>query len=72
LSAREVNLIPVTLPLWEQAARLRGLGLKAPDALHAANAISQQCALFITNGPVFYRVPNLPVVVLTDVLRTPT
>jgi hypothetical protein len=45
LSAREVNLIPVTLPLWEQAARLRGLGLKAPDALHAANAISQQCVL---------------------------
>jgi hypothetical protein len=25
----------------------------------------------ITNDSVFYRVPNLPVVVLTDVLRTP-
>jgi hypothetical protein len=41
------------LPLWEQAARLRGLGLKAPDALHAANAISQQCVLLsrMTHSP---------------------
>jgi len=40
-----VNLIPVTLPLWEQAARLRGLGLKTPNALHAATVLSQQCVL---------------------------
>jgi len=71
LSAPEVTLIPATLPLWEQAARLRGLGLKTPDALHAATALMQQCVLFITNDPIFHRVPNLPVVVLADVLRTP-
>lgn len=70
LSAQEVTLLPATLPLWEQAARLRGLGLKTPDALHAATALGQQCALFITNDPIFRRVPNLTVVVLADVLRS--
>jgi predicted nucleic acid-binding protein len=70
LSAQEVTLLPATLPLWEQAARLRGLGLKTPDALHAATALTQQCVLFITNDPIFRRVPNLPVVVLADVLHT--
>jgi len=71
LSAQEVTLIPATLPIWEQAAHLRGLGLKTPDALHAATALAQQCALFITNDPIFHRVPNLPVVVLADMLHTP-
>ena len=36
LTAKEVELIPTTLSLWEAAARLRSLGLKPPDALHAA------------------------------------
>ncbi|NCC33524.1 MAG: type II toxin-antitoxin system VapC family toxin [Chloroflexia bacterium] len=67
LSAQEVTLFPATLPVWEHAARLRGLGLKTPDALHAATALAQQGALFITNDPIFRRVPNLPVVVLADV-----
>ncbi len=70
LSAREVTLVPAALSIWEHAARLRGLGLKTPDALHAATALSQQCVMFITNDPVFYRVPQLPVVVLADVLRS--
>jgi predicted nucleic acid-binding protein len=70
LSAQEVTLLPATLPVWEQAARLRGLGLKTPDALHAATALAQQCVLFITNDPIFCRVPNLPVVVLADVVSS--
>lgn len=70
LTAQEVSLLPATLPLWEQAARLRGLGLKTPDALHAATALAHQCALFVTNDPIFRRVPNLPVVVLAEVLSS--
>jgi predicted nucleic acid-binding protein len=70
LTARETTLLPATLPLWEQAARLRGLGLKTPDALHTATALAHNCTLFISNDPIFYRVPNLPVVVLADVLRS--
>lgn len=35
LTAREVRLVPATLPIWEHAARLRALGLKTPDAAFA-------------------------------------
>src|SRR5687768_16532740 len=39
LTAREVRLVPTNLTLWEYAARLRALGIKTPDALHAATAL---------------------------------
>ncbi len=70
LSAREVELIPTTLSLWEQAARLRALGLKTPDALHAATGLSAGCALFLTNDAVFMRVPGLPVTVLSAAINS--
>ena len=68
LTAREVELIPTTLALWEQAARLRGLGLKTPDALHAATGLAAGCALFLTNDAALSRVPGLPVAVLSSVI----
>src|SRR5205823_342080 len=37
LTAKEVSLIPANLATWENAAVLRGRGLKTPDALHAAS-----------------------------------
>jgi predicted nucleic acid-binding protein len=68
--AREVQLIPATLSLWEHAARLRAdTGLKTPDALHAATALDTASTLCITNDRDFYRVEGLPVVVLDDLLR---
>jgi predicted nucleic acid-binding protein len=66
LTASEVRLIPATLPLWEQAARLRAFGIRTPDALHAASALTAGCALFVTNDPVFHRVPGLPVALLSE------
>lgn len=66
LSASDVRLIPATLALWEDAAHLRGLGLKTPDALHAATARSAQVALFVTNDATFRRVPGLTVSVLHE------
>lgn len=68
LSVKEVRLVPATLRLWEQAARLRGLGLKTPDALHAATALASGCALFLTNDAQFQRVPSLPVIILKDAI----
>jgi predicted nucleic acid-binding protein len=65
LTAKEVTLIQATLGMWEQAARLRSLGLKTPDALHAATALSAACTAFLTNDAVFNRVPGLPVIVLS-------
>ncbi|HEX6292416.1 MAG TPA: PIN domain-containing protein [Herpetosiphonaceae bacterium] len=53
LTAQEMMLIPATLSIWEHAARLRGLGLKTPDALHAATASTVGCSLLVTNDPIF-------------------
>ena len=69
LTAEEMILIPATLPIWEDAARLRGLGLKTPDALHAATAGAVGCSLFITNDPIFLRVRQLPVTLLNTALN---
>lgn len=68
LMAEEMTLITATLPLWEQAARLRGLGLKTPDALHAATGLAAHCSLFVTNDVIFQRVVGLPVSILNVVL----
>ncbi len=65
LTAQEIELIPATLALWEQAARLRAFGLKTPDALHAATGLAVGCALFLTNDAAFVRVPGLPVTILS-------
>ena len=68
--AAEVELIPNTRSLWEEAAHLRAeTGLKTPDALHAAAAMRSDCALFITNDSDFRRVRGLTVVVLKDLLE---
>lgn len=68
-SAREVRLILATAPLWEEAARLRATtGLKTPDALHAATALTTGSTLFITNDGGFRGVPGLPVAVLHEVV----
>lgn len=68
LTSREVTLKPATLATWEQAARLRALGLKTPDALHAATGLADGCALFLTNDRAFQRVTALPVTVLNDAM----
>jgi len=44
--------------------------LKTPDAIHAATAIVSGCVQLLTNDPAFRRVPNLAVVVLSDMIAT--
>jgi predicted nucleic acid-binding protein len=70
LTAEEMTLITATLPIWEQAARLRSLGLKTPDALHAATGLAVGCSLFVTNDLMFQRVLSLPVIILNTVLSS--
>ena len=68
----DVSLMPITMPIIEQAARLRATtSLKTPDAIHAATALLENCALFVTNDPAFRRVPGLTVVILSDLVTPP-
>ena len=69
-AAAEMDLIPATLAIWEDAARIRAVtGLKTPDALHAATALQAECTLFVTNDGDFRRVEGLPIAVLDDLVQ---
>jgi predicted nucleic acid-binding protein len=69
LASKEVQLIPISLAILEKAAHLRATtGLKSPDAIHAATALSKGSTVFITNEKVFKRVSGLTVVVLHEVI----
>ena len=70
LASAEMELIPATRDLWEDAARIRAeTGLATPDALHAATALSVGCTLFVTNDADFRRVESLPIVILDELLE---
>ena len=66
-------LLPISRDILHEAARLRAniSGLKTPDAIHAATALLHGCTLFVSNDVGFRRVPNLPLVLLDDIVATP-
>lgn len=67
----ELRLMPIELHIIERAATIRAqTGLKAPDAIHAATALSAAVTLTVSNDPAFRRVPGLNVVVLSEVLAS--
>ncbi len=69
-NTREVQLVPTTADIWEDAARIRAAsGLKTPDAIHAASALASEAALLLTNDPHFRRLEALPVVILDELLE---
>lgn len=68
-ASQETRLIPISRAVIEAAARLRATtGLKTPDAIHAASALGEGVALFVSNDPVYRRIPGLPVTILDDLL----
>lgn len=67
LSANEMTLMPLQKSILEAAAHYRNLGLKIPDAIHAATGTACGCSLFLTNDAVFERVPGLPLAILHKV-----
>ncbi len=68
-----VGLMPIALPVLRQAARLRAQtgSLRTPDATHAATALSERCALFLTNGTRLRSVHGLAVTLLADLIDDP-
>lgn len=68
-ASQETRLIPISRAVIEAAARLRATtGIKTPDAIHAASALGEGVALFVSNDPVYRRIPGLPVTILDDLL----
>jgi predicted nucleic acid-binding protein len=65
LTADDIRLTPIDIRVWDEAAHLRSLGLRTPDAVHAAAALSVSSTIFLTNDSVFCRVPQLPVALLS-------
>jgi predicted nucleic acid-binding protein len=65
----QTRLLPVTLVILREAARLRATTkLRTPDAIHAATSQFSGCVLLVTNDVGFRSVPGLPVVILDELL----
>jgi predicted nucleic acid-binding protein len=72
LLGADIQLIPISQKILRDAATLRAtVNLKTPDAIHATTALSANCAFFLTNDRAFRNVPNLPTVILDDVITSP-
>ncbi len=69
LDTAEVERLPLTAAVLEQAARLRATtGIKTPDAIHAASSLIRNAALFLSNDKGFQKIPALSFAYLQDLL----
>jgi predicted nucleic acid-binding protein len=68
--SRGVHSVPLNRGQLKAAARIRAVhGLKTPDALQIAAALSMGCASFVTNDREIPPIPGLEIVQLRDLLR---
>lgn len=59
--------IPSTLEIAALAAKIRAsYRLRTPDALQAATAVHAQATAFVTNDPIFRRIPDFDTLILND------
>ena len=66
-SSSHLLVMPVTRDILVTAAHLRAeQGLKLPDAIHAATAQLSGCQQFLTNDSRFKTLPELTVVLLSQ------
>lgn len=66
-----VQLEPIRAKILERTARLRAGAtsrFRTPDAIHAAASLITRCTLFITNDKDYRQCPDLPVVLLSDLV----
>ena len=67
VSSDNVTFVLTDQLIAEHASQLRAQhNLTLPDAIQAATALSLSCDAFLTNDPIFKRVPELNALVLDD------
>lgn len=63
----DIRICPISTKVIRLAAELRAdTGMKTPDAIHAATALVDGCAHFLTNDGGFARASKLQLVLLKD------
>ena len=72
LRSPQIQLIPVNQNILREAARLRAVtpSLRTPDAIHVATAMTSECSQFLTNDRRLRIMPDLPVVILDELLTS--
>lgn len=72
LRSPQIQLVSINQLILEKAARLRAVtpSLRTPDAIHIATAITSGCNQFLTNDQRLQIIPDLPVVILDEVLSS--
>ncbi len=63
-----LNVVPINHEILITAAKLRAKNnkIKLPDAIHAATAFTCQCQTFLTNDKCLKNIPNINVVLLSE------
>lgn len=65
--SRGLTLVDLDRPLLRAAAQLRAVhGVRTPDALQLAAALTRRCGCFLTNDRRMPELPTLPVVQLRE------
>lgn len=68
INSQNLTVIPVNRQVLIEAAQLRAsINIKLPDAIHAATALLTQCSTFLTNDQHFRSVPELSVILLSEI-----
>ena len=71
LSNHYLTIAPINDRILISAANIRAQsGLKLPDAIHAATALTHQCTAMLTNDAGFKRVSGIDLFLLSDWITT--
>lgn len=67
-TSQQLSVIPISRDVLIEAAQIRAsTNIKLPDAIHAATAVLTECSTFLTNDQHFQVVPDLWVVLLSQI-----
>lgn len=68
-NTRNVHLVPLAATIAQTAATIRATyNLRTPDAIQIATALEEGASFFVTNDPIFKRVPGISVIILDELL----